>query len=130
MKNGRKEQKNFSLHRRGASFLHALRGIHLALRTQHNLWFHLAAIVAVLCTGFVLILSPTEWGLVVFAIGLVLTAEIFNTSIEFMVDWITPERDDQAKQVKDLAAGGVLLAAITAAVIGGLIFLPKIIPSV
>lgn len=130
MENGRKKQGKFSLHQRGKSFLFALRGIHLALRTQHNLWIHIAAIVVVLSAGFVLELSTLEWGFLIFAIGLVLTAEIFNTSIEFLVDWIAPERDDQAKRIKDLAAGGVLLAAVTAAVIGALIFLPKIISPV
>ncbi len=66
-----------------------------------------------------------EWCLVVFCIGLVMVAEALNTSIEFLTDLVSPEWNDKAGQVKDLAAAGVLLSAITAIIIGIFVFLPK-----
>ena len=104
----------------------ALRGIADMLRTQRNVRIHLAATVAVVITGFVLRISAGEWALLVFAIGSVWAAETANTALEILADRITTEIDPQIRRAKDIAAGSVLLASITAAVIGILILGPRV----
>jgi diacylglycerol kinase len=77
--------------------------------------------------GLLLNLHATEWSLVLLAIGLVLMAEAMNSAIEKIVDRISPEKNDWAGRIKDLSAAGVLLAAFSAAMIGLIIFIPKLI---
>jgi diacylglycerol kinase (ATP) len=122
------KQKNiFSLKARIGSFRFAFRGILYALRTQHNLWIHLCTAVLAVVMGIVLRISITEWLFVCFAIGFVLAAEIVNTAIEKLVDLVSPDWKESAGRIKDLAAGFVLIAAITALIAGAVIFLPKIL---
>jgi len=116
----------FNLRERAYSFRHALRGIGLVIRTQHNAWIHLAATIAVLISGKVLNISRGEWLALIFAIGLVWTAEALNTAIEFLADEISLERRERLGLAKDAGAGGVLLASITAALIGLIVFVPHI----
>ena len=80
------------------------------------------ATVVVIGAGFFFGLSRIEWGLVVFAITLVWTAEAVNTAIESVVDLVSPERHPVAGRAKDAAAGAVLAAAIGAALIGACVF--------
>ena len=109
---------------RGKSFACALRGIAVLLRTQMNARIHLLATVLVVAAGFVFRISRGEWVPLAFAIGIVWIAEAVNTSIEALADRITRENDDAIRRTKDVAAGAVLLAAITAAIIGLLILGP------
>lgn len=96
------------------------------IRTQHNAWIHLAAALLVIFAGFYFSISEIEWIAVTLAIGFVFSAEAFNTSIEWLVDKISPEYDPVAGKIKDVAAGAVLIAAIAAAVTGIIVFYPKI----
>jgi len=96
------------------------------LRTQVNARIHLLATVVVVAAGFWWKLSASEWVAIVAAIGLVWTAEAMNTAIEAVVDLVSPEYHVIAGRAKDIAAGAVLCAAITAVVIGALIFGPKL----
>ena len=117
---------------RARSRWHALRyawdGLRKAWRTQPNLRLHtvaagLAVALAVWCR-----LPLVEWLWVSFAIGLVIFAELMNTAIEQTVDLVVGLRPDPlARQVKDVAAGCVLVAVITAAVIGLLTFGPRLL---
>lgn len=116
----------FSMIKRGHSFKYAFKGIIIVLKSQHNAWIHLAITVMVIIFGIIYPLTLTEWLLIIFAIGFVLVAEACNTAIEKLVDLVSPEHNDKAGQVKDMAAGAVLIAAITAAVIGLIIFVPKV----
>ena len=109
---------------RGKSFACALRGIAVLLRTQMNARIHLLATVLVVAAGFVFRISLGEWVPLAFAIGIVWIAEAVNTAIEALADRITRENDDAIRRAKDVAAGAVLLAAITAAIIGLLILGP------
>ncbi|MGH2645356.1 MAG: diacylglycerol kinase family protein, partial [Chitinophagaceae bacterium] len=95
--------------------------------TEHNVWIHSVAAILAVILGFLLKISALEWVGVLFAIGLVLAAEALNTCIEKIMDRLLPDQDETVKYVKDLAAGAVLMAAIVAAIIGVIIFLPKII---
>jgi diacylglycerol kinase (ATP) len=109
---------------RGKSFACALRGIAVLLRTQMNARIHLLATVLVVAAGFMFRISRGEWVPLAFAIGIVWIAEAVNTAIEALADRITRENDDAIRRAKDVAAGAVLLAAITAAIIGLLILGP------
>lgn len=122
----RRFQKDRSWCARVFCFGDALRGLKVLLATQANARVHAALSLAALGLGWFLGLSLTEWLFVISAIGLVWTAEALNTAIEFLVDLVSPERNKLAGQVKDLAAGAVLAAALTALVIGAIIFGPKL----
>lgn len=99
----------------------------MLLRTQANARIHLAATIAVVACGFGGGLSRGEWCAIVLAIGLVWTAEALNTAIEAVVDLASPARHPLAGRAKDVAAGAVLCAAAAAAVIGALIFGPRLL---
>ncbi|MCF8227801.1 MAG: diacylglycerol kinase family protein [Bacteroidales bacterium] len=116
----------FTLNKRILSFKFAFKGIKHLLIRQHNAWIHLIFTVLVIIAGFIFGIKQIEWLLICFAIGFVFTAEAMNTATELMVDKISPEQDKQAGLIKDLAAGAVLISAITAAAIGLIIFIPKI----
>jgi diacylglycerol kinase len=109
------------------SYRWALRGIRYAVKTQHNIRIQLLAAVLVTAAGIVFGLDLLEWALVIAAIGSVLAAEVFNTAVESLVDLIAPGYSEKAGFIKDAAAGAVLIAAVTSAIIGSLIFIPKII---
>lgn len=109
------------------AFDYAFQGLGYMIRTQQNAWIHALATVCAIGLSIVLPLSFSEWGLVIVAIVLVWMAEAINTSIEALVDLASPEHHDLAKVAKDCAAGGVLIAAIGAAVIGFIVFLPYLI---
>lgn len=109
-----------------ASFGHALRGLRRLLGTQMNARIHVTAMVLVLGLAGWLGLSALEWALLIAMVALVLCAEALNTGIEWVVDLASPEWHDLARDAKDVAAAGVLLAALGAAVVGALILLPKI----
>ena len=117
----------FNLRKRALSFRHAISGILLVVRTQHNAWIHLVATLAVVIAGKLLNVSRGEWLALVIAIGLVWTAEALNTAIEFLADAVSLERRDRLGQAKDAGAGAVLLAAITAAIIGLIVFVPHVL---
>ena len=82
------------------------------------------AAMAVIIAGIVLGITRTEWIMVVMCIGTVISAELFNTAIEKLVDLVSPERHPVAGRVKDIAAGAVLICAVAAAIIGLIIFIP------
>ena len=108
------------------SFLYAFRGLNILARSGGNIPFHIGATVIVIAAGIYFNLSSREWCFILFAIGFVFTAEGFNTAIERLVDFVSPAQNEKAGAIKDLAAAAVLISAITAALVGVLIFLPKI----
>jgi diacylglycerol kinase (ATP) len=110
------------------SFGYAFRGIATMLRRQANARLHAGATILVIGLGSLLGLSGSEWCAVVLAIGLVWTAEGVNTALEALTDLVSPEQHPLAGRAKDVAAGAVLCAAISAAVIGLIVFLPHLIP--
>lgn len=121
-----KSRNQFSVRKRLRSFIFAIKGVKWLLKTQHNAWIHLFATVVVIAAGFWFSLTAVEWALVALAIGFVFAAETFNTAIEMLVDNISPDYDAMAGRIKDLAAGAVLLAALTAVVVGIMVFGSKI----
>ena len=109
------------------SFRYAFAGIRLLFREEHNARIHATITVLVVVAGIVLSVSPVEWAVLVMCIGMVLAAEAFNSAIERIADYLTTEHDDRIRDIKDLAAGAVLLCAIAAATVGCVIFLQHIL---
>jgi diacylglycerol kinase (ATP) len=108
------------------SFRHAIRGLKFLLE-ENNFKFHLLASVIVLLAGFYVKLSNTEWVIIVTQIGLVSAAETFNTAIEKLCDFVSPEHQPLIGKVKDLAAAAVLIVSVVAVIVGIIIFLPKVL---
>ncbi len=119
--------KKFSIADRLKSFGYAINGIRYSIRTQHNILIHIILAITAIALGFLLKISSSEWIAIIIVIGLVISAEIFNTSIEELVNLVSPHKNEKAGIIKDLAAGAVLILAITAFITGLIIFLPKII---
>lgn len=117
----------FSFRKRAISFKYAFRGLAYVVRTQHNIWIDIILAIVAVLLGFTLSIGATEWMILVIVISIVLAAEVFNTAIEIIVDFISPQRNDRAGLIKDISAGAVLITATGALIIGIIIFLPKII---
>lgn len=103
-------------------FGYALKGIGVAFREQLNLKIHFLAVAVVIGGGIFFGLNTTEWAIIFVTFGLVITAEMLNTAIEYLVDLVSPDYNVQAGKVKDVSAGAVLISAITATVVAAFIF--------
>ena len=119
--------EKFSVRKRIKSFSYAFAGLKVLFREEHNARIHAAAAVLAVAMGFLFRISPMEWIAVAIVIGMVFAAEIINSSIERTADFVKAERDDRKRDIKDLGAAAVLVCAIAAAVVGIIIFIPKII---
>jgi diacylglycerol kinase len=117
--------KEFSFRERTNSFRYALNGIRRFFRQEHNAWIHLAASVAVFTAAWWFRVSRHEMISLVIVTGFVWSAEIFNTAIEKIMDFIASDYHPEVKLIKDLASAAVLVAAFIALVTGVLIFIPK-----
>ena len=119
--------KGFTLKKRLQSFIYAFNGIRFLIKNEHNAWIHSFATICVIIAGFYYKLSQMEWIAIILAIGCVFASEAINSSIEALSDLVSPEYNQSIKHTKDLAAAAVLFLAIAAAIIGSIIFIPKII---
>lgn len=121
-----KPEKTSFLTGRIKSIRYAFRGMWLLITTEHSIISQLI-ISAVMCiAGLYFNLSTTEWMFQILTIGMVLTAESLNTAIEYICDYIQPRFDKRIGFIKDLSAGAVTFAALTALIVGAIIYLPKI----
>ena len=120
------DKTRFTIRARARSFAFAFRGIWALLRREHNAWIHLLAALLAVGAGAWWRIERMEWCLVLFCIGAVLAAEAFNTAIESLADAVKPEHHPLVGRAKDLAAASVLLVSIASAVVGLLIFCPRI----
>lgn len=109
------------------SFRHAFSGLWYVLRTQRNAWIHAAITITIIILGFWLGLDRYDWTLITIAICFVWLAEIINTALEAITDLASPEQHPLARVGKDVGAGAVLLASLTAIILGLLIFLPRLL---
>jgi len=119
-------QEGFSIRARVRSFRYALEGIAAFFQSEHNAWLHFMATIAVFTLATLVGVTRTELLALVFAIGFVWVTEMFNTCIERVMDYVSDQRHKDIKFIKDLAAGAVLVAAITALVVGAVVFIPKL----
>lgn len=110
------------------SFKYAFQGIAMLFRETPNAIIHLVLAIIAVILGFILSISATEWIAVCIVIGLVFALEAVNTALENLSDYACKKEIHPAiKKTKDLAAAGVLLAAIAALIVGIIIFLPKLL---
>jgi len=109
------------------SFRYAIRGIGTVFKEEFNARVHFLAAIVVIILGFVLKVAWFEWIILILVMGGVFTMELINTSIEGLADLYSMEFNPKIRKIKDLSAGAVLVAAITALIIGMVIFLPKIL---
>jgi diacylglycerol kinase (ATP) len=121
-------QKNspFSIRARFKSFVFAWNGIIEFFKKEHNAQLHLASSVLVTALALYVKVNSTEAIFLAFAMAFVWITEMINTAIEKAMDLITLEENSQVKLIKDLAAGAVLVASITALITGSIIFIPKL----
>ncbi len=120
-------KEKFSLTKRLKSFTYAFNGLKIMLKEEHNSRVHLVALISVVILGFVLRISSLEWIGIILSIGLVIAFELINSAIENLADFGTTELNEFIKKAKDLAAASVLWSAITALVVGGIVFIPKLL---
>ncbi len=109
------------------SFGYAFEGIFHALKDNQNLRIHFAVGIVVIIVSLILHVNPFEMGILGIMILLVISAEMVNSSIEEMVNLISQGHSKEAKIAKDVAAGMVLLTAISSVIVGFLIFFPYLI---
>src|SRR5690606_5259123 len=104
---------------------YAFKGALLLLR--HEASIQVQTVIAIIMTvaGFYFEISNTEWMLQILAIGLVMSIEGMNTAAEEIADFVHPDFHNQIGFMKDVAAGAVFFAAITAVIIGCIIYIPK-----
>jgi diacylglycerol kinase len=121
------EKQPFSIVKRLQSFSYAFNGLKILFREEHNARVHLVAAIMAIAAGFFFRINANEWLAIVLSIGLVISAEAMNSAIENIADFISPERNDAIKRIKDLAAAAVLICALTAVVVGLMVFLPKVL---
>ena len=108
------------------SFGFAFQGIGNTILHERNMQIHCAITTLVVIFGFILHISLTEWFVCLILFAQVMSLELVNTALEATVDLVTDERKPLAKKAKDAAAGAVLMSAIIAAILGGIIFFPKL----
>jgi diacylglycerol kinase len=115
------------LHSRAVSFRYAFDGWWFVLRTQKNAWIHTIVSIAVIIVSFWLNLDQRDWAIIIIAIAMVWTSEFINTSLEAVVDLASQQQKNHLARVgKDVGAAAVLIAAISAALIGFLILGPPL----
>ncbi|RIL70849.1 diacylglycerol kinase family protein [Staphylococcus devriesei] len=107
-------------------FRHTFDGFKTLLLKDHNYLLHIIIAILTIVLGIIFNLNNIEWMFILLAIFLVLTLEAVNTAIECVVDLVTMEYHELAKQAKDIAAFSVLLVSILALIIGLIVFIPHI----
>lgn len=108
------------------SFKYAIEGIKTAFISERNLKIHTFVTILVIILGIIFKISPMEWVACILIIAMVVGCELINTSIEEVVNLLSPEKRIHAKKAKDIAAGAVFVFAIASVIIAGIIFIPKI----
>lgn len=105
----------------------AIQGIIECIKKERNIKIHLCMMCLVIICGFVVHLHYLEWIACLILFALVISLEIVNTAIEAIVDLCSPDFHPLAKLAKDSAAGAVLVSAVFSAIIGLMIFVPKLL---
>jgi len=119
------KRKHFSLVQRFKSFEFAFKGLKIMYRQEHNFRVHVFAAVLVVLFGIFFDISSLEWILITIVIGFVLVSEIFNSAVERIANFVSPEHHEMIGTIKDLCASMVLVAAVVSIIVGLIIFIPK-----
>ena len=115
----------FSLHHRLKSFRYAAHGFKVFWQGEPHARIHLLAALLVVAAGFYAGVDTGEWLALVLVMALVICCELLNTAVEHVANFVSPDYHPRIKVIKDLAAAAVLVATVTAVVVGGLVFGPK-----
>lgn len=115
-------KREFSIIKRAKSFSHAGRGLLVFIKTTHNAWIHIVVLVIVIVLGLYFKITNNEWIALIIVSGFILVSEAVNTAIEIDIDLTSPEYHPYARDTKDVAAGAVLISAVTAVIVGVLVF--------
>lgn len=115
------------MRKRLQSFAYAFNGFLILIKEEANARIHLLATLVVVALGFYFDIAAMEWIALILCIALVFAMEFLNSAIENLADFVSPQKHALIKKAKDLAAGGVLIAAIAALVVGLVVFVPKFI---
>lgn len=113
--------------RLATSIGYAVRGLVYAIQTERHMRVHLVIAALAVGTAAILRISRIEWVLLGVVVAMVLATELLNTATEVLVDLASPEFRPQAQVIKDLAASAVLVSAVLAVVVGGVLFLPPLL---
>lgn len=113
--------------RRLNSFKYAIAGLRKVYSSQTNFRIQFLITLIIVVVSFLIGLEKWEWVVILFCIGATMAAEAFNTAIEFLVDHVCPEKHENAEKIKDIAAGAVLIIAITSALVGVIVLAPRLI---
>jgi len=105
---------------------YAFKGAFLLIRTERSIKIQIFLGLLMTAAGFYYDISTTEWMMQTLAIGMVLGTEGLNTAIEKLSDYIQSNHDPKIGFIKDISAGAVMMVAVAAAVIGLIIYIPKI----
>ena len=108
------------------SFRNSVRGFHVLLKNEYNLYIQIAFGVLITIIGFIFSISPTEWAIQTAIIGLVIFSELVNTAIEKTMDLVHPEYDERVRDIKDLSSAAVLFMVLISIATVSFIYLPKI----
>lgn len=127
MKLKRKRMMKVKIKKITNSFKYAGEGFYSSFKTERNMKFHIMIMILVIIAGILLKISKSEWIICIICFTMVIGGELFNTAIETVVDIAMPYKNEKAKLAKDISAAGVLVLAIGSAIIGLIIFVPKIL---
>ena len=116
-----------NLQKRIQSFKYAFNGIYLFIKNEVHAKIHVCIAIMAILLGLVVKINYLEWIVLLLLIGFVISAEVINSAIENLADYVSPQKHQLIRKVKDLAAGAVLISAIIALIIGIIIFTPKIL---
>jgi len=122
-----KKPDKFLLRNRLKSFRFAFNGIKKLIKNEHNARIHIVALICVIGLGVFFKIELTEWIALTIVSGLVILMELLNTAVERLADFVESDWNEKIGIIKDYCAGAVLISAIISLIVGGLIFIPKII---
>ncbi|MEM0518663.1 MULTISPECIES: diacylglycerol kinase [Aequorivita] len=117
--------RNSFLGKRLKAFRYAFKGAFLLIRNEASIQVQTALAIIMTIAGFYFEITTVEWMFQIFAIGLVLSIEGLNTAVEEIADFVHPDFHNKIGLIKDIAAGAVFFAAVTAIIIGCFIYIPK-----
>lgn len=109
------------------SMVFAAKGAYKLITTEHSVMVQSSLVVIMTIAGFYFEITKEEWLFQIFAFGLVLSIEGLNTAVEKIADFVHPDFHEKIGFIKDIAAGAVFFAAMTAIAIGSIIYIPKLV---
>lgn len=108
------------------SMVFAVKGAYKLITTEHSVMVQFSLGIVITIAGFIVGISKEEWLIQTLTIGLVLGIEGLNTAVEKIADFVHPDYHEKIGFIKDIAAGAVFFAAVTALIIGSIIYLPHL----